>query len=611
MYNSDSSTLLFTILHDSLAFTMPRKQVYGRSTRSNAFGAPASVFWDRDKTDGPLHEINTDNGRQPASPRCALEHLSLNASLARSRQNRARRSRCSAEFHATPDTHLLEENLDPADIVLPSIEKLSIRDISVLEPPHLPRPVPLANDEVLPKSQPIPEKPKRRGRTASDKRAEQQSYVAPLLSLCFNQDEQSEILDFSEWSDEIQEHFDVAKIAEASFSEVYRMRFKSVELCLPLPSAEESVLKLIPLKPPPRTVSAAKRVTKVQKAREDMMSAVDSVVSEVRLLQRMTDIPGFVNFRDVHILKGRPSKLFIQAWKEHNNGLADSQKSFFPDPSKKASYSDDQLWAVIEMQDAGTDLEKVKLPTIFHVWDIFWHVVIAVAQAETECRFEHRDLHLGNVCVRRSGEENDRDENEITVSDKKIGYTGLEGTIIDYTYSRADMRPYAIGDDEELHHMEVAYQDLQKDEELFLGDARSEYQYEMYRYMHSAFFRSDPAVPYRHTHTAPHRKNWRDFQPLTNLVWLHFLLHTFLAQLEVWPSKNMDGTLELLQSGCSRKRAERRAKRLEKILRVLRDTLRIESMGPMAETGLASAGDLVWLALQEKWLDEDDLLGSK
>src|SRR5690606_4863134 len=110
--------------------------------------------------------------------------------------------------------------------------------------------------------------------------------------------------------------------AEASYGEVYRLSLKS---SLPgFSASDESVLKILPLKPPPHELGVSNI---------DMMSEVENVASEVRLLQRMTDIPGFTNFRDVRVLQGRPPAAIAKAWKSFNKSQPKDKKSFFPDPS--------------------------------------------------------------------------------------------------------------------------------------------------------------------------------------------------------------------------------------------------------------------------------------
>ncbi|GAB1740387.1 hypothetical protein NU219Hw_g5493t1 [Hortaea werneckii] len=429
---------------------------------------------------------------------------------------------------------------------------------------------------------------------------------------------------FTSWSQEIATHFDLTKIAEASFGEVYRLSLLSQ---LPgFSRADESVFKVIALTPPEETLPKGKKDRKVALKKAEAMSKPEDVASEVKLLQRMSIIPGFTNFRDVRILQGRPGEPFVQAFKTFNQAQKAKKKdlSIFPDPGKKGSYSDDQLWAVIEMQDAGTDLEKLiengECTAIWNVWDIFWQVVLTLAKGEEGAEFEHRDLHLGNICVRpapcpplsadsptslKSGEA------QIDTK-KKLGFTDLETTIIDYTISRCLLRS-----EPEENGEGIAYHDLSQDPSVFEGDSTEEYQYDIYRYMRGAALYSDPywepsfpettndkntsstSQPSNQQHQ---RTSWRSYTPITNLIWLHFILYKLLEQLD-WPSAT--------KAPPRKKKAAdyavwKRANDLEhKLLRVQ------ELLDPdvICQGDLTSCTDLVALALGEGWLDEADIVG--
>lgn len=168
--------------------------------------------------------------------------------------------------------------------------------------------------------------------------------------------------------------------------------------------ADESVLKLIALKAPP----SKSTLTAAQKRKQAAMSAIDHVASEVRLLKRMSPVPGFTNFRDVRIVQGRLPTHFVKAWKDYDENV---KKSLFPDPSRKNTYEETQLWAVVEMQDAGTDLETVleiektvddeeveeenfpqrpewRQISVWAAWDIFWKAACAIAKGEGWAEFE-------------------------------------------------------------------------------------------------------------------------------------------------------------------------------------------------------------------------------
>ena len=155
---------------------------------------------------------------------------------------------------------------------------------------------------------------------------------------------------------------------------MYRLIYKENPVANP---AMESVLKVIALKPAP---GRANRTIKTAH-----MSPLANVVSEAENLARMSVVPGFTSLRDVRVMRGRLPAPFIQAWTDwQSNG----NRSHFPHPDDRKSFADDQLWAVIEMEHAGTDLEKLRLRTNLQIWDVFWGVAIALAKAEVAFRFE-------------------------------------------------------------------------------------------------------------------------------------------------------------------------------------------------------------------------------
>ncbi|GME22764.1 putative haspin protein kinase protein [Neofusicoccum parvum] len=475
------------------------------------------------------------------------------------------------------------------------------------------------------------------------------AYTKPLLRLCADRAGRKAPTPFALWSASLEPYFGVAKIAEASYGEVYRLSLKRAHAGLS--ASDESVLKMIALKPPEASRPKRKgKMTKAQRAREekiDGMSSVAGVAGEIALLQRMAHVPGFTNFRDVRVLRGAPSPAFAAAWAAWNDGREGDRRSIFPDPRRKGSYDDDQLWAVVEMQDAGTDLENLRMGDVggvFGVWDIFWSVTLALGKGEEEARFEHRDLHMGNICIRPANANHPISEPaSVTDVARNLGFTGLESTIIDYTLSRAQMtHPAARPDPEED---EIAFLDLELDPAVFEGDADEEYQYEIYRYMRGAMYLDDPFadVDARWDEVEEVGRTWMGFHPQTNLVWLHFILHEMMKQVaslsaaEKKASKKtksgkktkaassgtkagktgrrkvvldsededaVDADADAEQVALEKLVADKR-KKLEKILKKVQKLLDPERFG---KGGLHSVKDLVALALEEAWLDEEDVI---
>ena len=203
------------------------------------------------------------------------------------------------------------------------------------------------------------------------------SFTRPLLDLANDPLSRQSPVQFQAWANELQGLFEVEKIAEASYGEVYRLKLIDRSTSSEAGTAAESVLKVIPLKP--------EVVSKSRKRQAEQMSAVEDVFMEVQTLMRMSVIPGFTNFRDLRVMEGRFPTPFVKAWKGY---IRDRGKSYLPDPGNIRTYPKSQLWAVIEMENAGMDLEKFPLRNFVQTWDIFWGVAMALAKGEDLARFE-------------------------------------------------------------------------------------------------------------------------------------------------------------------------------------------------------------------------------
>lgn len=213
--------------------------------------------------------------------------------------------------------------------------------------------------------------------------------ISGLLSLT---DVCPQILDFSSqvvaWRNDV----DISKIAQGSYAAIFRMQSHRD------PSLY-TIWKLMPLRP-----------RKGKGSRSAGQTFVEDATTEVKALIAMSRSPGFVEFRSARVLKGSLPKLL----KDETARWAQSNPC-----DHCYEYPNDQLWLFIEMSDAGTDLEHMiseskfainqsgekAIRTAFtttEVWDIFWGITEALAHGEHHASFEHRDLHPGNVCVKKA-----------------------------------------------------------------------------------------------------------------------------------------------------------------------------------------------------------------
>lgn len=124
-------------------------------------------------------------------------------------------------------------------------------------------------------------------------------------------------------------------------------------------------------------------------------------------------------------------------------------------------------------------------------------LVCTLAVAETAYEFEHRDLHWGNVLVKRT------DDTFISYIHNKQCFSikshGVHVTMIDFTLSRL------------RGGFGIVYADLAADPTLFTGE--NDYQFDIYRLMQKA-----------------NGNNWERYCPYTNVLWIHYIMNKLLYE---------------------------------------------------------------------------------
>ncbi|GIY73323.1 hypothetical protein CDAR_530991 [Caerostris darwini] len=237
----------------------------------------------------------------------------------------------------------------------------------------------------------------------------------------------------------------VRKIGEGSFAEVFTLVQKRLS----------SVLKIIPFSETNETHN---------------MQSIENVLSEVKILH-------------VHVVKGCYPDQMLFAWDKFD--AIKTSCNIRPD-----IFNEQQLFAVIEMEYGGKDLTHFVLRNAVEAESILKQIAISLAIAEEAYFFEHRDLHLGNILVKRNRSK--------TISYVLRGQAfsipsnGLIITIIDYTLSRL------------LDNGCIFYNNLADNESLF--SQTGDYQFEVYKALKL------------------HLNNeWHNCLLYSNVLWLTFL----------------------------------------------------------------------------------------
>ena len=200
---------------------------------------------------------------------------------------------------------------------------------------------------------------------------------------------------------------------------------------------------------------------------------------------------GFIRLIDASVCRGPYSEKLLQAWDKYaKTGESENEK---PD-----NLPSEQLYIAFACDDGGTDLEHFDIRSMKEAVAMLFQIVVALSVAEEATQFEHRDLHWGNVLIKRVRSKEKRAR--LNGVDLNIQTAGLDVTIIDFTLSRLTTEN---GD---------AFCDLNADPELFTGP-KGHCQSETYRRMKRVT-----------------KGKWNKHNPKTNALWLHYLADTVLEQ---------------------------------------------------------------------------------
>ncbi|MGH0185453.1 UNVERIFIED_CONTAM: hypothetical protein FKN15_018371 [Acipenser sinensis] len=193
---------------------------------------------------------------------------------------------------------------------------------------------------------------------------------------------------------------------------------------------------------------------------------------------------------NLHCAKGSYPKPLLKAWDKF-----DKQRNSEND--RPDFFEEDQLFLILEFEFGGSDLENMqkKLPSLATAKSILHQVTASLAVAEQALCFEHRDLHWGNILVKKTNVK----EGKYTINGTtyNVMTNGVHVNIIDYSLSRLEIDGLTVSCD------------ISTDEGLFMG--QGDYQFEIYRKMREE-----------------NHNSWSEYNPHTNVLWLHYLTDKLL-----------------------------------------------------------------------------------
>uniref|UniRef100_A0A5S6QCA5 non-specific serine/threonine protein kinase n=1 Tax=Trichuris muris TaxID=70415 RepID=A0A5S6QCA5_TRIMR len=260
------------------------------------------------------------------------------------------------------------------------------------------------------------------------------------------------------------------KIGEGSYCEVFLIPFEQHECCV----------KVIPMDNP----QVPHKMVKNSNA-----DLVPEILISLKLRQLCEDdrwlTPNLLRLHKVRCVRGRYPTQLITAWDK----FAAEQIS---ENDRPHIFEDDQHFVLLYLEEGGVPLDRFKEMSVKNMESIIKQAAITLGILERVMKFEHRDLHVGNVLVKPT--------KALTIDyivDGKavnIPSAGVVAYVVDFTLSRL-----AIG-------RRVIFSNISSHSRIF--DGYGDAQFDVYRAMRELT-----------------KEDWQTFSPMTNVLWVKYLIN--------------------------------------------------------------------------------------
>ncbi|SCZ91050.1 BZ3500_MvSof-1268-A1-R1_Chr1-3g02513 [Microbotryum saponariae] len=330
------------------------------------------------------------------------------------------------------------------------------------------------------------------------------------------------------------------KIGEASYSEVFASEGEE---------GEQMVIKIIPVS----NVEAATGVLDPNMGNHlpfvsDWTAVQREIWASALVGEGIHGIEGFVEYKGAFIVQGPYPSRLLSEWDLYRRRLQRERRADYDSQIRPSVLHDNQVYAIICLAHAGTDLESFKLKSWKDAASVLWQAAQACARGEEKVEFEvgavrlftielirselidgklsqHRDLHWGNLLVKPIQKSTPPllalDFAALSLTPDSVAapldsqQTGLQVTLIDFTLSRAKSSDGFV------------IFDAFDDEEVFDGqgtDCPSPHAQQSGIDPHiSSACAGDPQFDVYRTMRDLIKDDWEGFHPITNLYWLHYL----------------------------------------------------------------------------------------
>ncbi|KAJ3102205.1 Serine/threonine-protein kinase haspin [Phlyctochytrium planicorne] len=307
----------------------------------------------------------------------------------------------------------------------------------------------------------------------------------------------------------------IGKIGEATFSEVFHytipipIPLRSIDfhplhnrITRPLHDVLDTLLPLdeehVAVKIMPFDSNTVINGCDQQKAhdiyQEVQVSKALGSLDFVQKTEKATNPSNFVKLVGAHVCHGPYTEEMLDTW----DAWAEEREC---ENDRPDILEPEQLFAALVLSNGGKSLEEYPVDGWGPARSILIQICLAVAEAESKLKFEHRDLHWGNVLCSQMEDPVESIAYSLSFQGGKriiLDPAGVKVTIIDFTISRCEK-------DGMLFFVDMS------DESYYTG--KGDYQFDIYRMMRQET-----------------KGDWAGFYPRTNVMWIHYLIDKLLTK---------------------------------------------------------------------------------
>eukprot|EP00917_Polyrhabdina_sp_WS-2016_P014371 GHVP01031456.1.p1 GENE.GHVP01031456.1~~GHVP01031456.1.p1 ORF type:complete len:382 (+),score=48.89 GHVP01031456.1:122-1147(+) len=211
--------------------------------------------------------------------------------------------------------------------------------------------------------------------------------------------------DFSELSYDIEGLEDIEKIAESTYSEIYGLR--------------ELVFKIIRITP------------KIELSKFTPMSlSYLEINHEINILNNLNGRKGYPKINKIIIYKGLYNNILLNKWNKYKFNYNENYNE------NPINYNNkNNRFIMIITKNYGIELESFIFNNDIEKKKVFINLIDIIYKTEI-LQFEHRDLHISNILIKRNNITTEIDISKATCKDQTNHMaTSIECTVIDFLFS--------------------------------------------------------------------------------------------------------------------------------------------------------------------------------